>query len=61
MLTGWKTILFNVIAAIIPVLQATDLTTVLPPDWLPYYGIAVAVGNVVLRHVTTGQVGYKKK
>lgn len=56
---GWRTVVFNVLAAVLPVLELTELRDVLPPDWLPWYALAVAIGNVWLRSITTTPMGQK--
>ena len=54
---GWRTLAFNLTAAILPVLQATDLTAVLSPQGLATYGAVVAVANIGLRVLTTTPMG----
>lgn len=57
MFKGYKTIIFNVLAAVLPIMEATDLTAVLSENGLVWYGLVIAVGNVILRTVTTTPVG----
>ena len=59
-LKGWKTVTFNVLAAIVPVLELTELKDVVPEEYLPFYVLAVALGNVYLRSVTTTPMGKKQ-
>jgi len=59
-LKGWKTVTFNVLAAIVPVLELTELKDVVPEEYLPFYALAVALGNVYLRSVTTTPMGKKQ-
>lgn len=59
MFKGWKTVTFNVLAAIVPVLELTELKGVVPEEYLPFYALAVAMGNVYLRSVTTTPMGKK--
>ena len=56
---GWKTVTFNVAAAIVPLLELTELKGIIPAQYLPYYGLVVALGNVYLRSVTTSAIGKK--
>lgn len=60
---GFRTILFNVVAALpvaadlaVQVLTYPGLADVVPVQCYPYYALAVAVGNVVLRTRTNGPV-----
>ncbi len=50
---GFRTLIFNLLAAILPVLQAADLTAVLSPQGMATYGAAVAVANIALRVATS--------
>lgn len=59
MLKGWKTVAFNVLAAIVPILDLTELKGLVPADYLPFYALAVALGNVYLRSITTTAIGKK--
>ncbi|MHA7968972.1 hypothetical protein [Rhizobium sp. CAU 1783] len=63
-LKGFRTYLFNAIAAIpplivefAPLLNAPELRAVLPPHWLPWYSLAIVAVNIVLRSVTTTPPG----
>lgn len=49
-----KTLWFNAISLIVLILDTVQLNgaTVLPSAWLPYIGLAVVVGNAVLRWLT---------
>ncbi|MCE3233774.1 MAG: hypothetical protein K0R98_2031 [Rickettsiaceae bacterium] len=49
---GFKTIGFNLLAAIIPVLQAADFTDVLGTHGMSIYGVAITAANLFLRAVT---------
>jgi hypothetical protein len=53
---GFRTITFNIIAAILPALQATDLTDVLGSNGMAIYGVIMAAVNIALRMVTTTPV-----
>jgi hypothetical protein len=57
MLKGYKTILFNLMAALVPLLELTEMREVIPDNYLPIYMLAVAMGNLYLRTVTTTPVG----
>lgn len=54
---GWRTIAFNVLAAIVPVLELTELKAVIPAEWLPWYMLGVVLANMFLRYLTTTPVG----
>lgn len=56
---GWRTVFFNVAAAVLPVLEGLDLTAVLSPQGLAVYAVLVSVGNVALRTITTTAIGKK--
>lgn len=58
-LKGWKTVTFNVLAAVVPILELTELKGIVPEEYLPFYALAVAMGNVYLRSVTTTPMGKK--
>jgi hypothetical protein len=60
MFKGWKTVTFNVLAAIVPILELTELKGIVPEEYLPFYALAVAMGNVYLRSVTSTPVGKKQ-
>ena len=60
MMKGWRTITFNTISAIVPVVSLTEWHAVFPPDYLPYWLLFVALTNVYLRTVTTTPVGRPK-
>lgn len=59
MFKGWKTVAFNVLAAIVPILELTELKGLVPADYLPFYALSVALGNVYLRSITTTAIGKK--
>lgn len=66
-LKGYRTVLFNIVAAA-PVLAevvtqiAVDPTVhaIIPPKYLPHYIAAVTIGNIILRAVTNTPLGKKK-
>lgn len=53
---GYKTVIFNVLAAIIPVLEVSGTDLGLEGNGLAIYGLGVTIANLVLRFVTTGPV-----
>lgn len=57
MLKGYKTIIFNMLAAVVPLMELTELKAVIPDNYLPFYVLAIALGNLYLRSVTTTPVG----
>ena len=59
-LKGWKTVTFNVLAAVVPLLELTELKGIVPEEYLPFYALAVAMGNVYLRSVTSTPMGKKQ-
>tara|TARA_B110000503_G_scaffold13555_1_gene18415 strand:- start:567 stop:755 length:189 start_codon:yes stop_codon:yes gene_type:complete len=59
MLKGWKTVAFNVLAAVVPILELTELKGIVPEEYLPFYALVVALGNVYLRSITTTAIGKK--
>ena len=56
---GWKTIIFNILAALVPILEMSELLPFIPEDYMTLYMLAVAMGNMYLRSVTTTPVGTK--
>jgi hypothetical protein len=60
MFKGWKTVTFNVLAAIVPILELTEMKGIVPEEYLPFYALAVAMGNVYLRSITSTPVGKKQ-
>lgn len=59
MLKGYKTIVFNLLAAVVPIMELTELKAMVPGDYMPIYLLVVALGNVWLRSITTTPVGKK--
>jgi hypothetical protein len=56
---GWKTVTFNVLATVVPLLELTEIKGIVPEEYLPFYALAVAMGNVYLRSITTTPMGKK--
>lgn len=54
---GWRTIAFNILAAIVPILELTELRDVIPSEYIPWYMLGVVLANMALRYVTTTPVG----
>lgn len=54
---GWKTVLFNVLAAIVPVLEVSGADLGLDGQGLAIYGLGVTIANLVLRYLTTTALG----
>lgn len=57
---GWKTVLFNIAAAILPVLEAAGTDLGLDGNNLALYTLGVTIGNLVLRFFTSTPVGKKE-
>lgn len=60
-LKGWRTIAFNVLSTIFPIMSLTEWGAVLPDMWEPYWMLFVALGNTYLRTITTTPVGRSKR
>ncbi len=58
-LKGWRTMLLNTLVLIMPILELSEITAVMPDGWQPWYVIVVALGNMMLRSLTTTPVGVK--
>ncbi|PCI53453.1 MAG: hypothetical protein COB36_12360 [Alphaproteobacteria bacterium] len=54
---GFKTVIFNSLGSIMPILEVSGITGVLEGDALKWYIIGMAVANIVLRFMTTTAVG----
>lgn len=57
---GWRTILFNALAAVMPILQLTEFANVLPDTWLPWYALGLVLANMYLRSITTTRLGHSQ-
>ena len=57
MLKGYKTVIFNIVAAIMPVLEASGADLGLTGQGLALYGLGITIGNIVLRYLTTTPIG----
>lgn len=60
MLKGYRTIILNVLALILPILELSELAAVLPREWLPWYALALALINMGMRSITTTALGQSK-
>lgn len=60
MLKGWRTILFNVAAAIFGVLETVDWINVIPYGWAGMLVPIVSVVNIYLRAQTNTPIGRKE-
>lgn len=56
---GYKTILWNILNAAIPVMDAANASYSIPDEWMPIWIAVYIAGNVFLRFITTGPVGSK--
>lgn len=65
---GYRTLIFNGVAAvgaalmaalpvIVEVLSMPELAALIPSEWASWYALAVALGNMWLRSITTTPVG----
>lgn len=50
---GYKTVIFNFLAVILPALESVDLTHILTSQQLATYGVVVGMVNILLRSYTT--------
>lgn len=65
-LRGWRTVIVNtvtlvvvVIEMLVPVLNLPEFLAVLPPGWIPYVALGLAVANILLRADTRTALGRK--
>lgn len=56
---GYRTIATNILFAVVPILELTELRDVMPNDWLPWYSLGVVLANLMLRYLTTTPMGQK--
>lgn len=56
MFKGFKTIVFNVLAAILPILEATSLTNTMNDEFTALYTAVLAGANLYLRFKTNTPV-----
>lgn len=60
MAKGWRTVIVNSLSTIVPIMALTEWRAILPENWLPYYALALAAANVLLRTQTTTPIGKNK-
>ncbi|MEM8713533.1 MAG: hypothetical protein AAGG01_21525 [Planctomycetota bacterium] len=60
MLKGYRTMILNALASVLPVLELTEWYAVLPDGWVPYYVLALALLNMWMRSITTTPVGQNR-
>lgn len=56
---GYKTVLFNILAAIMPILEASGADLGLTGQNATYYALFITFINLVLRAFTTTPIGSK--
>lgn len=56
MLKGYKTIIINILLAVIPVMDGMDVTHILSPQAQSIYMLLVPMANLVLRFYTTSPI-----
>lgn len=54
---GYRTILFNLAALVVAIASLPEVAALIPPEYMPQFMLSVAVGNMILRTVTTTPVG----
>jgi hypothetical protein len=55
-----KTIIFNVVTLIVTVAVAIQTVEFIPSDVAKWFGVAITIGNIVLRFLTTEPISLKK-
>ena len=56
MFKGYKTVIFNLLTAIIALSEVTGFMAVVPQEYLPAFLLVVAIANLVLRYLTDSGV-----
>lgn len=54
---GFRTVTINLLAGALPILEMTEVTDVMPAEWLPWFALGLALANILLRYVTTTPIG----
>lgn len=54
-----RTIIANVLMAILPIMTLTEFQAVLPPEWMHWYALGMVLANMTLRSITTKPVAFK--
>lgn len=57
MMKGWKTIIFGVLVAGLGAVQAADLATVVPQQWVGLVMTGIGAVVMILRSVTDTPIG----
>ncbi len=57
MLKGWRTRIWNLANAVVPILELVRDEGVIPEEWRLYWLLLYVAGNLVLREVTTTPPG----
>ena len=53
MFKGFKTVAFNILASILPILEGTSMTDAMNEEWTSVYGAILAGINIWLRFKTS--------
>lgn len=53
-----KTVWFNLITTALDILALTEFRGLVPPKWSPYLALGQAVGNILLRRLSSGAVTF---
>lgn len=56
-MVGYRTIIANILMAILPIMELAEFRNVLPDDLLPAYALVIVAANMILRYVTTTPIG----
>lgn len=56
---GYRTWVINILLALMPILEMTEILDILPDSYTSVYAVAIAVVNLYLRSITTTPVGKK--
>lgn len=56
---GFRTLIFNGLSTILPILESLNITEILDERTTGLYILAVAIGNAILRFLTNTAVGAK--
>jgi len=57
---GFRTILFNILGAVLPILELSEFTNLLSSDQLAIYALGMTIGNGILRYLTTTAIFQSK-
>lgn len=64
---GYRTWIVNALFAILPLVEAVRLLletaefqSILPPEWHPWYALAMVAANMFMRWITTTPLGQKR-